>query len=159
GSDVRPWFGRRGVPSGEPDRICDGGCRFPGQVRMCAPGSGGAGCRRRLPDRVDGAGPVSRAESLLEEFGDREGQVDRLTPVEAGVAHGLVAGREVILEDGLSATEAFGDVVAGELDVHPAGPGALGLVGGEESGDLTEDVVEGPGLVTVGGGEGVAVHR
>ena len=41
----------------------------------------------------------------------------------------------------------------------PPGQVPLGAVGGEEPGDLGEDVVEVAGLAAAGGGEGVAVHR
>ena len=43
--------------------------------------------------------------------------------------------------------------------MHAAGPGALGAVGGEEAGDLGEDVVEVAGLLAARRGERVAVHR
>ena len=78
----------------------------------------------------------ARARQRLEQLGHPEGQVEALAAVEAGVAHRLVAVVEVGVEDLLGAAEALGDVVAGELDVHAAGPGALGPVGGEEAGDL-----------------------
>ena len=85
--------------------------------------------RVNIPGRVEG-------HTLRRQLGDAEGQVEALAAVEAGVAHRLVAVVEVGVEDLLGAAEALGDVVAGELDVHAAGPGALGPVGGEEAGDL-----------------------
>jgi cellulose synthase (UDP-forming) len=98
-------------------------------------------------------------DSGPQELGDPEGEVERLAGVEPGVAHGLVAGAQVGVEDLLGAAEALGDVVAGELDVHPAGPGADGLVCPEEPGDLGHHGVEMACLATTGGGERVPVHR
>ena len=94
-------------------------------------------------------GDAWRAQSR-EELGDPEGEVEGLAGVEAGVAHRLVAVVEVGVEDLLGAAEALGDVVAGELDVDAARPGALGPVGGEEAGDLGQDVVEVAGLLAAG---------
>ena len=67
-----------------------------------------------------------RPTSVAEQLGDAEGEVERLAAVEAGVAHRLVAVVELGVEDLLGAAEALGDVVAGQLDVDAAGPGALG---------------------------------
>ena len=61
--------------------------------------------------------------------------------------------------DLVGAAEALGDVVAGELDVDAARPGALGAVRPDEAGDLAEDVVEVAGLAAARAGERVAVHR
>ena len=66
---------------------------------------------------------------------------------------------EVDLVEVLAATDAFGDVVAGELDVDAAGPGAESSVHVEEALYLVDDVVEAAGLVARGRLEGVAVHR
>ena len=60
---------------------------------------------------------------------------------------GVVAVRQVGLGDGLGAADAFGDVLAGHLDVDAAGMGALGAVDVEERFDLRQDPVEGPRLV------------
>ena len=48
-------------------------------------------------------------------LGDPEGQVERLAAVEPGVAHRLVAGVEVGVEDLVGPAQALGHVVAGEL--------------------------------------------
>jgi hypothetical protein len=82
-----------------------------------------------------------------------------LAGVEAGVAHRLVAGAEVGVEDLLGAAEALGDVVAGELDVDAAGPGALGAVGGEEARRSRRARRRSGGSCGPTRGEGVAVHR
>ena len=55
---------------------------------------------------------------------DEEGQLESLLGVQSGVAGGLVAARQVDIGDVLGATEAFGDVLAGELDVDAARVGA-----------------------------------
>ena len=94
-----------------------------------------------------------------DQFGDPEGEVDTLAPVEAWIAHRLVAVIELVLRQRFGTSEALGDVVAGELDMDAAGPGAFGAVGADEPGDLAEDVVEVPGLAAVGSAEGVGVHR
>ena len=52
----------------------------------------------------------------------------------------------MLLEDVLDPAEALGDVVAGQLDVHAAGPGALRAVDGEEARGSRQDVVEVAGL-------------
>src|SRR5690606_19624556 len=75
-------------------------------------------------------------ESAAEELGDPERQIERLATVEARIAHRLVAQAQVVVDQLLGAAEALGDVVAGQLHVHPAGPGPLGLVGVEEALDL-----------------------
>src|SRR5437879_6222569 len=62
-------------------------------------------------------------DSGTQELGDPEGQVEGLAGVEAGVAHALVAGVELVLEDLFGPPEALSDVVAGELEVHAARPG------------------------------------
>ncbi len=57
------------------------------------------------------------------------------------------------------AAEAFGDVLAGQLDVDPARPGALRPVGVDEPCDLADDVLEVAGLSTAGSSVGVGMHR
>ena len=59
----------------------------------------------------------------------------------------------------LRPAEALGDVLAGQLDVDAAGPGADRAVGLEEPGHLVDDVLEMPGLATGRRRERVAVHR
>ena len=64
-----------------------------------------------------------------------------------------------VVEHLLGAAEALGDVLAGQLDVHAAGPHAGGLAGGEEAAQLAHHVVEAPCLVTALVHERVPVHR
>src|SRR5688500_11210863 len=87
-----------------------------------------------------------------------ECQIERLARVQARVAHRFVPLFEVLVQHLLGAAEALGDVLAGELDVYPAGPGAGGLAGGEEPPQLAHHVVEAPGLVTAVVHERVPVH-
>ena len=60
-----------------------------------------------------------------QQLGGAEREVERLAAVEPGIAHRLVALRQVLVEDLVAAAQALGDVVARELDVHAAGPRAL----------------------------------
>src|ERR1700722_13956214 len=91
--------------------------------------------------------------------GDTEGQVERLAAVEAGSARGLVPLRQVAFCDVLPAADAFGDVVAGELDVDATGVGAERAVHLEEAGHLVQHVIEVPCLLPASRLNGVAVHR
>src|SRR3954471_18182196 len=88
-----------------------------------------------------------------EQLADAEGQVKRLATVQTGVAHRLVAIVEVLVADRFGAAEALGDVVAGQLDVHPARPRPDLAMGGEEPGDLAQDHLEVARLAPGLGGE------
>src|SRR3954449_4922649 len=88
-----------------------------------------------------------------------EREVERLPGVEARVALGLVALLEMVAEDLVAAAEALGDVLAGELDVHAAGPDVVGVARGEEAMELAHHVDEVTRLVAARVLEGVAVHR
>src|SRR5271163_470425 len=96
---------------------------------------------------------------LLERLGDQEGELDRLGTVQPRIAAGVVASGEVDLADRLRAAGAFGDVLAGQLEMHAAGIGALGAVDLEEALELGQDAVELAGLVAGGRLDRVAVHR
>ncbi len=105
-----------------------------------------------------GAGQ-SGARELTVDPGHHEGEVERLAPVEARVTSGLVALVQMLLGDLVAATDALGDVVAGEFDVDPAGMGAQLPVHLEEASHLIEHIVESPGLMAARGIERVAMHR
>src|SRR5487761_508606 len=77
-----------------------------------------------------------RQAAVAQQFGDPEGEVQRLAAVEPGVAGRGIAQFEVVLNDLLSAAQALGHAVAGELDVDATGPGARLPAGSEEAGDL-----------------------
>src|SRR3954469_10081195 len=102
-----------------------------------------------------GAGGPSTTQHLR----DQERQLQRLPGVEPGVAGRLVAAVEVLVADLHGAAEALGDVLAGELDVDAARPGAQPPVDVEEAEDLVDDPVEVAGLVAGRGLVSVAVHR
>src|SRR3954471_15522109 len=69
---------------------------------------------------------------LLQQFGDQESHVDGLFGVEAGIADRVIAVVEVLVGDGACAADAFGDVLAGHLEMHAAGMGAFGGMDREE---------------------------
>src|SRR3954447_22662618 len=76
---------------------------------------------------------------------NQEGEFEGLPGVQPGVAGGLVPAVEVRVADLLRTAEALGDVLAGELDVDAAGPGAQCAVHVEEAEHLVDDPVEVPG--------------
>src|SRR5690349_8220987 len=97
-------------------------------------------------------GALGGIRSVLgQHLGDQEGQLEALLVVQPRVADRLVALVEVGVEDLLGATEALGDVVAGQLDVDAPGHGAEALVHLEEAAHLLHDVLEVAGLVAAGG--------
>src|SRR5690606_41736537 len=57
-------------------------------------------------------------------FSHEEGQLERLAGIEARIAIGVVPVRERGLGDRRDAADAFGDVVAGHLDMHAPRIGA-----------------------------------
>ena len=97
---------------------------------------GGAGHRlRRL--RAPAVRPAPRPSPgrrtlALQELGEEEGELQRLVGIEPRVAMGVVAVRKIRLRDRPRAAGAFGDVLAGHLDMDAAGIGALRPVDGEE---------------------------
>src|SRR5581483_1964427 len=108
---------------------------------------------RRRRDRLHLA-----ATLLLQQLGDQERHVDRLLGVETGIADRVIAVVEILVRDRSRAAEALGDIVAGHLQMHAAGIGALRRVDREEGTHLRQDAVERPRLVTRCRGDRVAVH-
>src|ERR1700722_4707638 len=98
--------------------------------------------RARTQTRRTQAGKNSAAQELS----DPEGQIEGLARVEPGVAGGGVADVEVTFEDLFGSAQTFGHVVAGELHVHTARPGAGGSMDGKERAQLAQDVIEAPRL-------------
>src|SRR3712207_1969391 len=85
-----------------------------------------------------GVGRVTVSErrsttSATEHLGDQERQLQRLPGVQPRIAGRLVPAVEVLVADLHRAAEALGDVLAGELDVDAAGPGAQRPVHVEEA--------------------------
>src|ERR1700761_830166 len=75
--------------------------------------------------RRDRHRPDLAAAVLLEQFRDQERHVDRLLGIQARVADRVVAVVEVLVGDGARAADAFGDVLAGHLQMHAAGMAAF----------------------------------
>ena len=71
----------------------------------------------------------------------------------------MVTVRQPRFRDRLGAADAFGDILAGHLEMHAAGMGPFRLMDGEEAQHLCKDFVDVPGLVAAGRFDGVAVHR
>src|SRR5262245_33858090 len=65
---------------------------------------------------------------LLELLGHQESELERLRRVEARVAEGVIAVVEILIRQGAHTARAFGDVLAGHLDVDAARMGAFRLV-------------------------------
>ena len=119
-----------------------GGCRRAGQPRWRGRPTAGSSCCSspttpsscpvtRTPRRTSSSTrPASRTPGRCGSAGsagpqqlrDLEREVERLAAVEAGVAHRLVAVAEAARRGSPRPAEALGHVVAGELDVHAAGP-------------------------------------
>src|SRR5439155_15082133 len=91
---------------------------------------------------LDTAGKDAADRSRAHQLGDAESQIERLARVQARVAERLVAVVELRLEHLLAAAEALRHVLARELEVDAARPGARGAVGGEEALELAHHVVE-----------------
>src|SRR5699024_12114209 len=104
-----------------------------------APSGGRAGWRAR---RLGGG------SSAAQHLRDQERQCQALLGVEPRVARRLVAATQVRIRNILGATEALGDVLAGELQVDAAGMSAQRVMHLEEPLHLVDDPVEVPGLVT-----------
>ena len=111
--------------------------------------------RRRLDAPEPAAGRSLRSAGAP----DVKREVEALARVQPWVAERRVRVVELSLGEVVAAAEALGDVVAGDLEVHAAGPGALGVVDGEEALDLGDDVGELAGLPAAAGRERVPVHR
>ena len=99
------------------------------------------------------------AAALTEPGGDGERQLEALVAVQAGITHRLVPVGKIRLLQLQDAADTLGDVVACQLDVQSARPGAERVMDIEEATHLLDDVIEGPRLVPVGRLKGVAMHR
>src|SRR4051812_16616347 len=91
-------------------------------------------------------------------LGHEESKLEGLAGVEARVAIGVVAVRQSCLGDCRETADAFGDIVAGHLDMNAAGIGPHLAVNLEEVLHLAQDAVERTGLEACGSLDGVAVH-
>src|SRR5215831_14495222 len=95
----------------------------------------------------------------LQGFRNLEGELDGLAGVEARVAMRVVALGERLLADLLRAADAFGDVLAGQFEMHAAGIAAFRQMDCEGAVQFVEDAVEDTRFIASRGGDRVAVHR
>src|SRR6185437_5164849 len=86
------------------------------------------------------------------------GKLERLARIEARSAMRMIAIAERRFGDRLRAADAFGDVLAGHLEMDAARIAAFGRMDGEEAFDLAQDLIDQPRLVAGGRGDGVAMH-
>src|SRR6185437_7468370 len=86
-------------------------------------------------------------------------ELERLAHVQPRIERSLVPAGQIGVHDVIAATQTLGDVLAGQLDVQTAGHRAEAVVNFEEAGDLFDDVVEVPRIVTARRLDRVAVHR
>src|SRR5229473_1049549 len=132
----------------------------PGLLRRAAPRNDARSRIRGKPANATVSVAVRSPLALpLKRLGDLEGEFERLAGVEPRVAMRQVIGAEALLAELLGAADAFGDVLAGQLEMHPAGVAALGEMDREGAVHLVEDAVEHPCLVAGRRGDRVAVHR
>lgn len=85
---------------------------------------------------------------FAQQFGHAKCQVDTLTCVEPGIAHGLVAEAQLVIGEFFRSAEALGHVVAGQLNVNATRPGSQPVVNLEEPADFLLDRAEMSGLAT-----------
>src|SRR5690606_6985549 len=111
---------------------------------------------RATPARRSGGQRLRQAGLLAD---DQHGDFQRLLVVQARVDGGAVGALEVGIGQRAGAAGAFGDVLAGQLQVHAAQAGAGGGVQVEGLLQLGADAGEAPGLVAIAGRLGIAVHR
>src|SRR6266481_810629 len=71
---------------------------------------------RRRGHRLGLAGAL-----LLEQLRDQESHVDRLFGIQPGIADRVIAVVEMLIGDGARAADAFGDILAGHLQMDAAG--------------------------------------
>src|SRR5512139_1730355 len=90
---------------------------------------------------------------------DSQRRLERLLVVEARIDTRLVRALEIELRQTACATDALGDVLAGQLDVHAAEPRAELAVELERLLELADDLVEAARLDALRRRLGVAVHR
>jgi hypothetical protein len=88
--------------------------------------------------RLDRVGPFDPAGG--QPLRDQEGKFQRLVAVQSRVAECLVATHQICFNQVIATTDALSDVIAGELNVHTARPGAELLVNVKETIELGHDV-------------------
>ena len=88
--------------------------------------------------RLDRVRPLDPARG--QPLRDQEGEFQRLVAVQSRVAECLVATHQICFNQVVAATDALSHVVAGELNVHTARPGAELFVYVKETIELSHDV-------------------
>src|SRR5690606_26092084 len=96
-----------------------------------------------------GLAMLGRRAVLAQQLGDQECQFQRLIGIQARIAMGMIAVRQILGRDCARAAGAFGDILAGHLDMDAAGMRSFRRMDVEELLYLPEDALEGPGLVAV----------
>src|SRR3954466_394477 len=95
----------------------------------------------------------------LEQFGQQESELDRLLGIEPRVAQRVIPVVQVLVADRAGAAGAFGDVLAGHLQMHAAAMRAFGRMHRKEGLHLLQDAIERARLVAALRRDRVAVHR
>ena len=96
--------------------------------------------------------------AVLAALGNQHGELERLLMIQARIYARAVGTLQVLVSKPARTSGALGDVLAGELDVHPAQVRAHVSVNTEREIELLEDILETPRLDSTGSGLGVAVH-
>src|SRR6185312_306056 len=91
--------------------------------------------------------------------GQQESELDRLLGIQPWIAECVIAVVEILIADCTCAACAFGDVLAGHLQMHAATMSAFGGLNREEGLHFLDDAIERPGLVAALRRDRVAVHR
>ena len=97
--------------------------------------------------------------NLLQRLSDQKRQFQRLIRIHPRIAVGVVTVRQAIFGNRTGAADAFGNVLAGHLDMNPARVRALGLMHLEELLHLAEDLGKVASFVAAAGLDGIPVHR
>src|ERR1700729_1275686 len=119
----------------------------------------GPGCEPRASLRRPNW-PLGRSQPLdFKKIGDHEGHLDRLLRIEARIAKGVIPIMQIGFRNDAPPAGAFGDVLAGHLEMNSAGVDALGAAGGEEVAHFLGDAFSRPRLVAARGLDRIAVHR
>src|SRR5262249_13110127 len=93
----------------------------------------------------------------LQRLGDLEGKLQSLGGVKPRVAMRQIAFGERGLAHPLGATDAFGHILSGQLEMHAARIASLGVMDREGAVQFIENSAEGAGLVAVRRCDGVTV--
>ena len=96
---------------------------------------------------------------LLDIVSNQECQFQRLIRIEAWIANGMIAIRQIILGNGVRTTGALGHILAGHFHMHTTGVSPLGAMHSKEAFDFFQNALERAGLVAIGCLDHIAMHR